>query len=446
MRRWLLCSVLVGAFLLGAVLGPAQLLAQSGGPASAAIQLALRRFLATANTWTATQTFTNVVINGTCTGTGCGGGGGGTPAGATNTVQYNAGAGNFGAVALNATATPMYLQQISSGVAAFAQVAATDLSGTVANTQGGTGQDSAAWSALVKVTAGVWAPYTGTSCTNQAVTALSALGAATCTTLTSAYVNNTIALTGTDIDTANQVTATHLASPLPSAQGGTANGFFTVSGPTTSAKTFTFPNAAATVLTDNAVVSVSQGGTGLASGTSGGVPYFSSTTAITSSALLTANQLLQGGGAGTAPSTAVVARRVTADVPMTTNTVLTNVSDLTFTVVAGTHYTFSANLLTTPDVTGGWKVQMGGTATMTDFAEEIAAVNNGSAFVVTGVSTAFNSTGLGGAGATSVWITITGAFTVNTGGSFTVQFAQNTSSGTSTLLKNSSVTVLPSAN
>lgn len=48
---------------------------------------------------------------------------------------------------------------------------------------------------------------------------------------------------------------------LPTANGGTANGFFTVAGPATSAKTFTFPNASANVLTDNALVTAAQGGT-----------------------------------------------------------------------------------------------------------------------------------------------------------------------------------------
>ena len=53
---------------------------------------------------------------------------------------------------------------------------------------------------------------TATTCTNQAVTAISSLAAPTCTTITSSYVNNTIALTGTDINTSNQVTATHITS------------------------------------------------------------------------------------------------------------------------------------------------------------------------------------------------------------------------------------------
>lgn len=48
-------------------------------------------------------------------------------------------------------------------------------------------------------------------------------------------------------------------------------------------------------------VPVADGGTGLSSGTSGGVPYFSSSTTIASSAALTANRFVMGGGAGAAP-------------------------------------------------------------------------------------------------------------------------------------------------
>jgi hypothetical protein len=48
-------------------------------------------------------------------------------------------------------------------------------------------------------------------------------------------------------------------------------------------------------------LAVSRGGTGLSSGTSGGIPYFSSTTAISSSAALTQYGVVYGGGAGGAP-------------------------------------------------------------------------------------------------------------------------------------------------
>lgn len=46
---------------------------------------------------------------------------------------------------------------------------------------------------------------------------------------------------------------------------------------------------------------VPNGGTGLASGTSGGIPYFSATNTIASSALLTNHAIMLGGGAGAAP-------------------------------------------------------------------------------------------------------------------------------------------------
>ncbi|MEI6264651.1 MAG: tail fiber domain-containing protein [Sphingobacteriia bacterium] len=44
--------------------------------------------------------------------------------------------------------------------------------------------------------------------------------------------------------------------------GGTGNGFTRFTGPTTAEKTFTLPNANATILTDNAAVTIAQGGTG----------------------------------------------------------------------------------------------------------------------------------------------------------------------------------------
>lgn len=52
------------------------------------------------------------------------------------------------------------------------------------------------------------------------------------------------------------------ATILLGTNGGTSNGFFSITGPATSLKTFTFPNASATVLTSNAAVTVPQGGTG----------------------------------------------------------------------------------------------------------------------------------------------------------------------------------------
>ncbi|HMD00285.1 MAG TPA: hypothetical protein VKH37_09030, partial [Ferruginibacter sp.] len=52
---------------------------------------------------------------------------------------------------------------------------------------------------------------------------------------------------------------------IASTYGGTGNGFTKFSGPATSEKTFTLPNASATILTDNAAVTAAQGGTGVTS-------------------------------------------------------------------------------------------------------------------------------------------------------------------------------------
>lgn len=53
-----------------------------------------------------------------------------------------------------------------------------------------------------------------------------------------------------------------LTQIIASTYGGTGNGFTKFSGPTTSEKTFTLPNATCTILTTNSAVTVGQGGTG----------------------------------------------------------------------------------------------------------------------------------------------------------------------------------------
>ena len=54
---------------------------------------------------------------------------------------------------------------------------------------------------------------------------------------------------------------------------------------------------------NGATVAVNRGGTGLASGTSGGVLYYSATGTLASSAALASSSLVVGGGAGAAPAT-----------------------------------------------------------------------------------------------------------------------------------------------
>lgn len=58
---------------------------------------------------------------------------------------------------------------------------------------------------------------------------------------------------------------------LAGSRGGTNNGFTEFTGPATSTKIFTLPNASSTILTTNAAVTVAQGGTGLTTLTAGSV-------------------------------------------------------------------------------------------------------------------------------------------------------------------------------
>lgn len=73
--------------------------------------------------------------------------------------------------------------------------------------------------------------FAGSACpANQVALSDNASGAFACATITSAYVDTSIAKTGTDINTSNQVTVTHLASPGPVAQGFTGQSTLTANG------------------------------------------------------------------------------------------------------------------------------------------------------------------------------------------------------------------------
>lgn len=123
----------------------------------------------------------------------------------------------------NNTTNYVYLDTSASCVPAFntSGYSATTIEVATVVTSGGVITTITDDRTLGMATASAGTSITGGSCTNQVTTAISTSGVPTCTTVTSAYVNNSIALTGTDINTSNQVTATHLSAPLPIAQGGT---------------------------------------------------------------------------------------------------------------------------------------------------------------------------------------------------------------------------------
>lgn len=209
-------------------------------------------------------------------------------------------------------------------------------------------------------TTGVPVAYGGTSCSNQFPRALSAIGAATCASIvltadvtgvlpvanggtglasgTSGgvlYYSATGTLASSGVLTANRlvvgggagatptvlgagttttilhgnaagapsfgavVLTTDVSGILPGANGGTANGFFAVTGPTTSLKTFTLPDASATILTSATAVTPAQGGTGITSYTIGDLLQASGATTLAALAATSTGNALISGGVGT---------------------------------------------------------------------------------------------------------------------------------------------------
>jgi hypothetical protein len=71
-----------------------------------------------------------------------------------------------------------------------------------------------------------------------------------------------------------------LAGILNSENGGTGNGFTEFTGPTTAKRTFTLPNASATILTSNAAVTAAQGGTSQSTYATGDILYASATNTL----------------------------------------------------------------------------------------------------------------------------------------------------------------------
>jgi hypothetical protein len=117
---------------------------------------------------------------------------------------------------------------------------------------------------------------------------------------TAVTLNGMQTLTNKTINGASNTLSVRLANDvsgiLPVANGGTGNAFFTVSGPGTTAKTYTFPNASTTILTTNAAVTVAQGGTGATTLTANNVVLGNGTSAVQFVAPGTSGNVLRSNG------------------------------------------------------------------------------------------------------------------------------------------------------
>lgn len=133
--------------------------------------------------------------------------------------------------------------------------------------------------------------------------------------------------------------------------------------------------------------------------------------------------------------------RVAADFSKTTDTTLANITGLSVNVAAGKTYHFEVALYYAADAVGGHKYAIAGTATATDIRYHIQSVADATNLnVITSTQTALAGSA-GQAGSTAGMTVISGTITVNAAGTLTVQFAENASSGTSTIKRGSTFIV-----
>lgn len=130
--------------------------------------------------------------------------------------------------------------------------------------------------------------------------------------------------------------------------------------------------------------------------------------------------------------------RNSAQFDKTTSTALATVTGLSRNVAASTVYKFEAVLFITADATGGSKFAINGSATATAILYDITLLDEGTdAYTIVSRQTALAGSA-GQAGTTSGLCRISGTIVVNAAGTLTVEFAQNASNGTSSVLANSS--------
>lgn len=120
-----------------------------------------------------------------------------------------------------------------------------------------------------------------------------------------------------------------------------------------------------------------------------------------------------------------------------TNTTLANITGLSRQVSAGKKYAFEAVLFIDANGTGGSKYALSGTCTVTTLLANIMLLDNSTdAYTINNRVTALDSAA-GQAGTTAGICIIKGFIQPKTGGTLTVQFAQNAASGTSSILAGS---------
>lgn len=123
-----------------------------------------------------------------------------------------------------------------------------------------------------------------------------------------------------------------------------------------------------------------------------------------------------------------------ADFSVTSNTTLADITGLSVTLVAGRNYAFEAFLPYSANVSGGVKFGTGGTVTTTRF-RLVATIHNTGGGTIADLNNTGSTGAIGGLTATTGgWVEVRGYVTVNAGGTFTLQFAQNASNAAASLV------------
>jgi hypothetical protein len=136
--------------------------------------------------------------------------------------------------------------------------------------------------------------------------------------------------------------------------------------------------------------------------------------------------------------------RLAADQTFTTTTAFTTVPGFSFNVTASQSYRVESMLfLNAVDVGGGWKATFAGGATMTNFIGR-ANIETQTTNAVLTVRTTYGASALPStAGNPTYSVHFLATFTVNAGGTFVLQWAQQTATGSTTLARGSYITLTP---
>lgn len=139
----------------------------------------------------------------------------------------------------------------------------------------------------------------------------------------------------------------------------------------------------------------------------------------------------------TAEANAMSVTRVTSQFNKTTDTALANIPDLSFPVESGKTYPFRAVVFVDASALGGGKFAVNCSCSASNIVYHIGGQNSGGAGVILGFRGVALGAATGFVTTTTALVEISGIITTSSAGNLVIQFAQQVSSGTSSVLPGS---------